>query len=178
MKAKRARPRPQDQPPSLSLWRMGLVAAASLGLALGFYLFLAGIPAFDRTVSSATARMAGFALGILGAGVSVQGTLLVAKDVSFQVVADCTPLAPVALVAGAMLAFPSSRRAKLAGIAFSAVALSLVNLVRLVSLVYIGLYLPQWLEVSHLILWQAVMILTGIVLWLLWATRYALRSRP
>ena len=75
------------------------------------------------------------------------------------------------LLAGAMLAFPASWQAKLTGIILGALVLSAMNLVRMVSLVYIGLYVPQWLEVAHLLVWQSVMILAGILVWLLWLGR-------
>lgn len=170
-------PQPEANNPSLTMTRLALVAGASLGAALGLYLILARIPAFDRAASTVTARAVALSLNFLGVDVSAQGALLVSERLRFQVVPECTPLGPLALVAGAMLPFPASGRAKLVGIASAAVTLGLLNLVRVMSLVYIGLYLPQWLETSHLVVWQSVMILASILLWLFWVKRYAFMAR-
>ena len=47
--------------------------------------------------------------------------------------------------------------------------LSAVNLVRVISLFWIGSAFPQYLDVAHVLIWQ--MIVVVIVLWLVWAER-------
>jgi len=43
----------------------------------------------------------------------------------------------------------------------------------ILGLAWIGSAFPQYLSVAHLLVWQAVMILSAIVLWLLWMERLA-----
>ncbi len=148
--------------------RMALVVAASLGLTLVFYILLSRIPTLSLAITTATARVTGLALTALGIEVSVQGPLLEAPGFSFEIVPDCTPLAPIMLLAGAILAFPATWRAKLNGIILGALVLGALNLIRTVSLVYIGLHTPQWLEIAHLVVWQSAMIMSGILVWLFW----------
>lgn len=54
--------------------------------------------------------------------------------------------------------------------------LLLLNVVRIVSLYYSGVYCPRMFEVLHVDLWQPVFILLPLVLWLMWV-RWSLRQR-
>ena len=47
-------------------------------------------------------------------------------------------------------------------------AIQLLNLVRIVSLFYLGQWDRQWFEWAHLYLWQALIMLDAVVVWLLW----------
>lgn len=161
----------------LSMTRVTVMVAASLGLALALYLTLSKLPAFTDAITSSTANATGFLLRLLGADVSVRGSLLDARSFSFIVVPDCTPLAPFMLLAGAMLAFPAPLRDKLIGLLVGAVFLSVLNLLRVMSLVYLGLYAPEWLEAMHLIVWQSAMVLAGILVFLWWMRR-SVRAAP
>ncbi len=164
-------------PIGLSMARVTLMVAASLGLALALYLTLSRLPTFTGAITSSTASATGFLLRLLGADVSVKGSLLNAPSFSFAVVPDCTPLAPFMLLAGAMLAFPAPLRDKLLGLLVSGIFLSVLNLVRVMSLVYVGIYAPQWLEAVHLVVWQSAMVLAGILMFLWWMRR-SVRAAP
>ena len=48
-----------------------------------------------------------------------------------------------------------------------------INLVRIISLFYIGIYLPDFFNSSHIFIWQSIVILFGVGLWMLWADRFA-----
>ena len=75
--------------------------------------------------------------------------------------------AAIILIAG-MLAFPSSFKHKLAGIVIGIVAVQGVNLLRIISLFYLGQWNVQAFEFAHLYLWQALIMLDVLVVWLLW----------
>jgi len=53
------------------------------------------------------------------------------------------------------------------------VAIQVFNVVRVVSLFYVGILRPQWFNVSHVFVWQSFVIVFGVVLWLVWVRRYA-----
>jgi exosortase/archaeosortase family protein len=59
------------------------------------------------------------------------------------------------------------------GIAIGIVALFALNLVRTVSLFYIGAHFPDFLDTAHVLIWQSVMILAAIALWLFWVEKLA-----
>ncbi len=162
----------------LSPLRLTAVVGASLGLALVSYALVTRVDPIARAMGSSTAKLTAFALSLLGTDVTANGPLLEAPpSLRFVVVPDCTPLAPIMLVAGAILAFPATWRVKLIGIIVGWLALSVLNLVRMMSLVYIGLYVPGWLDVAHVIVWQSAMVLAGILVWLFWLRR-TLSARP
>jgi exosortase H (IPTLxxWG-CTERM-specific) len=68
----------------------------------------------------------------------------------------------------AIFAFPAPLKNKLIGFTIGFFAIQGLNLVRIVSLFYLG----QWNQVAfewfHLYLWQALIILDALVVWLIW----------
>jgi exosortase H (IPTLxxWG-CTERM-specific) len=116
-------------------------------------------------------------LNLFGAGTEAHGSLITGNDFSFRLIPECTSMIFTAMFASAVLAFPSERGAKLTGMVMGAAALFLINLVRIISLFYIGSAFPSFLEVAHLFLWQILMILAALGLWLFWAERIAGRPR-
>lgn len=67
--------------------------------------------------------------------------------------AGCTALVPVALVSAALLTSARSWGARLTGLLGAVVWLALVNQLRLVSLMWIGVDAPTWFDVVHAWLW-------------------------
>jgi exosortase H (IPTLxxWG-CTERM-specific) len=88
----------------------------------------------------------------------------------------CNGIEAVIILASAIFAFPAPWKHKLAGFAVGFVAIQALNLVRIISLFYLGQYSHTWFEWFHLYLWQALIILDALVVWLLWL-RY-LPRRP
>jgi len=44
----------------------------------------------------------------------------------------------------------------------------------ILALFYVGALRPQWFSVSHVFIWQSLVIVFGVVLWLVWVRGYAL----
>jgi exosortase H (IPTLxxWG-CTERM-specific) len=80
----------------------------------------------------------------------------------------CNGVEAVIILFAAIFAFPASFKHKLAGFAVGFVAIQGLNLVRIVSLFYIGQWSTTWFEWFHLYLWQALIIIDALVVWLLW----------
>ena len=83
--------------------------------------------------------------------------------------------AALILIAG-MLAFPSPWKLKLIGIAAGIAAVQAVNVLRVVSLYYLGQWNLAVFEFAHLYLWQALIMLDVLVVWLLWIRVVARQS--
>jgi len=86
----------------------------------------------------------------------------------------CDAIEPSALFLAGVLAFPVRLMAKVPGMLIGTVCLMLLNLVRIVSLYYVGVHMPRWFHVMHVDVWQPIFIVVAIafwVLWALWATR-------
>jgi exosortase/archaeosortase family protein len=73
----------------------------------------------------------------------------------------------------AVLAFPAPWTSKAVGLVLGVVAIQLVNLVRVVALFLTGVYLPDFFDSSHTVVWQSIVILFGVLLWIFWANRFA-----
>ena len=123
------------------------------------------------TVARWTASSSSLALNLLGSSASVDGTVLRSSGFAVDVVGECTAVGPIVLFMGAVLAYPARLRAKAAGLALGILLLSAVNLVRVISLFWIGSAFPQYLDVAHVLIWQTALIVVVIVLWLVWAER-------
>ena len=147
-----------------------LMISASLLLAIGFYFGLLG-NSWIRFVAVWTAQWTSIGLGFVGISTTVNGTILASENFAVNVVAECTAIGPLLLYAGAVAAYPARLKSKGAGIILGLVVLTLVNVVRIVSLFWLGLTFPQYLDVAHLIVWQSGIILLAIILWLFWAEK-------
>jgi len=78
----------------------------------------------------------------------------------------CNGVEACIILIAAMLAFPAPWKYKLAGIGIAAV--QGVNIVRVISLFYLGQWNMKVFEFAHLYLWQALIMLDVLVVWLLW----------
>ena len=115
---------------------------------------------------------------LFDADVAHQGRILMSKATGFAVSieAGCNGVeAAIILIAG-MVAFPSTWRQKAVGIALGIAAVQGVNLLRIISLYYLGKWNMAVFEFAHLYLWQALIMLDVLVVWLLWI-RWVSRSQ-
>ena len=129
-------------------------------------------PVNDAVVEPFTAvvaRLAGAILGLLGEDVSVAGCDLRSPRFAVTIYNGCNGLVTSLVFASAVLAFPASWRAKLAGIAGGLLAIQMINLVRVVALYYTGAFLPGIFDEAHVVVWQSIVILAGVALWTGWA---------
>lgn len=80
----------------------------------------------------------------------------------------CNGVEAVIILFAAVFAFPAPFKHKVIGFVIGFFAIQALNLVRIVSLFYLG----QWNQVAfewfHLYLWQALIILDALVVWLVW----------
>lgn len=80
----------------------------------------------------------------------------------------CNGIEALIILFAAIFAFPAPTRNKLVGFTIGFFAIQVLNMVRIVSLFYLG----QWNQVAfewfHLYLWQALIILDALVVWLIW----------
>jgi exosortase H (IPTLxxWG-CTERM-specific) len=80
----------------------------------------------------------------------------------------CNGVEAVIILFAAIFAFPAPVKNKVIGFVIGFFAIQGLNLVRIVSLFYLG----QWNQVAfewfHLYLWQALIIMDALVVWLVW----------
>ena len=121
-----------------------------------------------------TAQLTAFMLAAIGLPVMREAATLVhAGGFACEIDVACTALIPAVLLAASMGLLRATPRAHLMGIMFGVLLVVLVNQWRLVSLVWLGVYVPGYFDVAHNLLWRALLILTGSGYGLIWlrATR-------
>jgi exosortase H (IPTLxxWG-CTERM-specific) len=148
---------------------------------LGLCFFTVALqPVNDSLINPYTglvAKMSGAALSLLGEEITVQECLLSSPRFSVTIYNGCNGLITSLILISGVLAFPSSWPAKLIGVIGGLVAIQVINLIRIISLFYTGIYFPSWFDESHIFIWQSIVILAGVSLWVIWAHRYG-QARP
>ena len=104
-----------------------------------------------------------------------QGNMVYSNKTGFAMTieAGCNGVEAMLVLLAGILAYPAPWRSKLVGLAIGAIAIQALNLVRIVSLFYLGQWDMQWFEWAHLYAWQALIMLDALVVWMLW-----MRSLP
>jgi exosortase H (IPTLxxWG-CTERM-specific) len=121
-----------------------------------------------------TAGATAFFVNLFGSEVQVDGSIISSPSgTPLEIIPECLGIISMAIYASAVLAYPCRFKQKMLGISIGIVALFILNLVRTVSLFYIGSHFPDFLETAHVLIWQSVMILAAIALWLLWMEKLA-----
>ncbi len=110
-----------------------------------------------------------FVLNIFGENAKTVGASVVSNRFSVNIEHGCDAIEPSALFISAVLAFPASMMTKLPGLLAGTVALALMNLIRIVSLFYMGIFRPAWFEVLHIDVWQPVFVVLSLTFWIIWA---------
>lgn len=124
---------------------------------------------FTTGVAAASAVV----LDLIGQDVVREGTVIRSDRFAVNIENGCNGIETMLIFLSAVVAFPATWRARLAGLGLGLVAIQAVNLVRVVALFLTGAYLPAFFDTSHTVVWQTVVILAGVLLWLLWASRLA-----
>jgi exosortase H (IPTLxxWG-CTERM-specific) len=161
--------------PSLqSLWQRpdARFLVLFLGILLLAFTTIALQPVNDAVVIPYTAfvaRISGAVLGLLGEDITVAGCELRSPRFAVTIYNGCNGLITSLIFASGVLAFPASWRAKAAGVVGGLLAIQVINQVRIVSLYYIGVFLPDYFDESHILIWQSLVILAGVGLWVAWA---------
>jgi exosortase H (IPTLxxWG-CTERM-specific) len=144
-----------------------------------FYFLVAAKPVNDHVIVPFTgwiATASGTVLNALGERVTVRGTEIRSGPFGVNIENGCNGVETALLLAAAVLAFPAGWRQRLTGFFVGFLAIQALNLVRVVSLVWIGRHRPALFDSSHTVIWQSAVVLFGVLLFLLWASRQ--KPRP
>ena len=147
----------------------------------GGFTVIAWNPVNDHVIEPFTAGVAkasGAVLSAIGQGTQMQGTVIRSPRFAVNIKNGCNGVEAMIIYFAAVLAFPAPWRSKASGLLFGFLAIQLVNLLRVVALFLTGVYLPKLFDSSHTVIWQTVVILAGVLLWIVWANRLAPPARP
>jgi archaeosortase B (VPXXXP-CTERM-specific) len=125
-----------------------------------------------RSVVHSTAAATGFILNLFRTAVHTDGSVVASPDFSMVIIFECTAIFTIVIFLAAVLAYPSNIKQKAIGMALGVVALYAIDLVRMVSLFFIGTHFSsRCFDVAHFFVWQPMMILIAIVIWVFWVEK-------
>jgi exosortase H (IPTLxxWG-CTERM-specific) len=119
----------------------------------------------------ANAWISGWILNQLGAETTVQDLVIRSDRFSIAVKKGCDAVEPGWIFAAALLAFPTAWKKKLLGMIVGLSFLMVLNLMRVMSLYWIGTRYGAFFNTAHLEVWPALFILVSallVALWLRW----------
>jgi exosortase H (IPTLxxWG-CTERM-specific) len=83
----------------------------------------------------------------------------------------CNAINVTILLCSAILAFPAPSKAKVLGLLGGCLIIQALNIVRFVSLFYLGQFSMSWFEFAHSYLWESMLVLDTMVVFWLWVNR-------
>ena len=123
------------------------------------------------------ARVSGAVLRLTGESATVTGCVVSSPRFAVTIFNGCNGLITSLIFISGVLAFPARWPAKIIGVFGGLLAIQLINLVRIISLFYIGIYWPDLFNDAHIFIWQSLVILAGVALWIAWAQYFAVTKK-
>jgi exosortase H (IPTLxxWG-CTERM-specific) len=140
------------------------------------YLLIAWNPVNDRVIvpfTTAIAQWSGALLNVIGEGVTVTGTTIRSPRFAVNINNGCNGVEAMLILLASIVAFPATLRARVTGLLLGALAVQVLNAVRIITLYLLGAYQPRLFEVFHTAVWQIAIILAAIGFFLVWSARVA-----
>jgi exosortase H (IPTLxxWG-CTERM-specific) len=109
-------------------------------------------------------------LRLVGVHTSSSGPVVALSRFAVEIRDNCNAIYEVGLYAAAVWAYPASWRDQLLGTLAGASVLYVVNVLRILTLLAVGLLQPSWFEVMHLYAWQTLFLLVVATCWLAWVS--------
>jgi exosortase H (IPTLxxWG-CTERM-specific) len=127
----------------------------------------------DVQFSRALVQVASGVINTFGGKALVQGAVLRDPVGGFAVEMrdGCNAVNVTFLLWSAVLAFPASFKQKMMGLLAGSLIIQALNIVRFISLFYIGQHSMTWFDFAHGYLWETLLVLDTMVVFWLWVNR-------
>lgn len=102
---------------------------------------------------------------VMSYGVIIYNTV---NQFAVSIEAGCNGIEASIILFSAIMTFPRSWKSRLLGVGIGLISLHAVNIVRIISLFYLGQWNMTAFEWAHLYLWQALIMLDVFIVFLLW----------
>ena len=153
-----------------------LFIARFLGALVVLYLFIAFNPVNDYVIvpfTRAIVHASAAVLRMVREPAVINGTVIRTPNFALDVRNGCNGVEAMLLLASAVFAFPATLRSRLVGLLAASAAIQLLNLVRVSSLVWLGEHHRRAFDLMHVAVWQTVVILAAVGMFLYWSGRFA-----
>jgi exosortase H (IPTLxxWG-CTERM-specific) len=91
-----------------------------------------------------------------------------ANGFAVSIEAGCNGVEATIVLLAAILAFPTTWKHKAIGFVIGLIAVQGLNVIRVISLFYLGQWSMRAFEWAHLYVWQALIMLDVLIVWLIW----------
>ena len=106
-----------------------------------------------------------FDADVVAAGKVLRST---ANGFAVSIESGCNGVEATIVLVAAIFAFPAPWKSRLIGVTAGIVAVQALNVIRVISLFYLGQWNFDVFEWAHLYVWQALIMLDVLVVWLIW----------
>lgn len=110
----------------------------------------------------------GWLIQLFGGEVTVSGNILTIPGFSVRIIDMCNGVEATLILWGAILAFPAGWVYKLKGLLIGALTVHALNILRIISLLYLGVHKPEWFHWVHWYLWDALIMIDILIVFLAW----------
>jgi len=120
--------------------------------------------------TDSVARVSGALMRVFDASITTSGNVIGAQGSPFAVSieAGCNGVEATLVLIAAMVAFPAPWRHRVRGMLIGVAAVQALNVLRVASLFYLGRWNEDAFEWAHLYVWQALIMLDVLIVWVVW----------
>lgn len=120
-------------------------------------------------VNLMTAQFSAVTLAAMGLPMFRESTLLThPSGFSCEIDSACTALIPILLLGAGIFSWRTDRSRQWLAVLVGSLFLFGINQLRIVSLVWLGVYAPAWFDIAHLWFWPLALIVITIGYWYGW----------
>jgi len=135
-------------------------------------LLLPPVQVIDGQFSRVLVKIAHGLIVLCGGTATMEGAILRSPGgFAVELRDGCNAVNVTILLWSAVLAFPAPWRMKALGVMAGSLLIQALNIVRFISLFYIGQYSTTWFDFAHGYLWESLMVLDTTVVFWLWVSR-------
>lgn len=129
--------------------------------------------------TSLLADVSGWLMSFFDSNVQTAGKIISSTSNGFAVSIEpgCNGVEAMIVLLAAIMAFPAPFMHKLKGLFWGFIAIQGMNLLRIISLFYLGQWSQELFDWAHLYIWQALIMLDALVVFLIWI-RYIPEENP
>jgi exosortase H (IPTLxxWG-CTERM-specific) len=142
-------------------------------------LLLPPVQAIDGRLSQVLVAISQSLIGLCGGSATVQGAILRAPSgFAIEMRDGCNAANVTILLCAAVIAFPAGWRMKILGAIGGSLLIQAVNIVRFITLFYLGQYSASWFDFAHGYLWESLIILDTLVIFGFWVKHASAAAKP
>jgi len=122
-----------------------------------------------KPIFNGYANLSSSILSILGQETTAIGDQINSSVCNLQIKEGCDGITPMILYSAAILAFPIHFKFKWQGVVYGMFTLIVLNIIRIVSLYFVGKYGSQsFFEFMHEDFWSILFLVIALLLWIKW----------